>query len=151
CDGAQRVVISVDQYRSPQDAASAYERAFQLSREAPGARGEPVPDLGQRAFLGVATQGQEAHGGGGALHGDRIVTVTLQGYDATTENRAKVAALIRKQAVKRPRSGTAQDNDRGPRTFTEDSCGISPSQRHALPVLVWTGTTKEKSRGRCCC
>jgi len=54
-DGSQRVVISVDQYRGPRDAASAYQRAFQLSREVPGARGEPVPDLGQRAFLGVAT------------------------------------------------------------------------------------------------
>jgi hypothetical protein len=34
-----------------------------------------------------------------------------------------------------------------PKTFTEVSCGISPSHRHAVPVLVWTRTTKEKSRG----
>jgi hypothetical protein len=100
-DGSQRVVISVDQYRSPQDASSAYQQAFQLSREVPGARGEPVPDLGQRAFIGVATQGSETHVGGGSLYGDRIVTVTLQGYDGTPENRAKVAALIRNQAAKR--------------------------------------------------
>jgi hypothetical protein len=98
-DGAQRVVISVDQYRSPQDASSAYQQAFQLSQKVPGARGEPVPDLGERAFLGVATQGKETHVGGGALYGDRIVTVTLQGYDGTTENRAKVTALIRNQAA----------------------------------------------------
>ena len=45
-----------------------------------------MPDLGQRAFIGVATQGQETHVGG-ALDGDRIVTVTLQGYDGTTEDR----------------------------------------------------------------
>ena len=58
-----------------------------------------MPDLGQRASIGVATQGKETHVGGGALYGDRIVTVTLQGYDATTENRAKVTALIRNQAA----------------------------------------------------
>jgi membrane protease YdiL (CAAX protease family) len=100
-DGSQRVVISVDQYRSPQDASSAYQQAIQLSLEVPGARCEPVPDLGQRAFLGVATQGQETHVGGGALSGGRIVTVTLQGYDGTPENRAKVTALIRNQAAAR--------------------------------------------------
>jgi hypothetical protein len=97
-DGSQRVVISVDQYPSPQDAESAYQQAFQLSQEVPGAKGEPVADLGQRAFIGVATQGNETHVGGGALYGDRIVTVTLQGYDGTKENRAKVMALLRKQA-----------------------------------------------------
>src|SRR5262245_58373007 len=35
-DGSQRVVISVDQYRSPQDASSAYQQAFQASQEVPG-------------------------------------------------------------------------------------------------------------------
>src|SRR5262249_16069591 len=98
-DGSQRVVISVDQYRGPQDASSAYQQAFQASQELPGARFQPVPDLGQRAFIGVATQGNETHVGGGALDGERIVTVTLQGYDGTKENRAKVATIIRKQAA----------------------------------------------------
>jgi hypothetical protein len=98
-DGSQRVVISVDQYQTPQGASSAYQQAFQASQEVPGAKGEPVSDLGQRAFIGVATQGNETHVGGGALYGDRIVTVTLQGYDGTQENRAKVIALIRKQAA----------------------------------------------------
>jgi hypothetical protein len=98
-DGLQRVVISVDQYPSPQDASTAYEQAFQASQKVPGAKGEPVPDLGQRAFLGVATQGNETHVGGGALYGGLIVTVTLQGYDGTKENTAKVVALIRKQAA----------------------------------------------------
>jgi hypothetical protein len=99
--GPQRVVISVDQYQSPRVAASAYQQAFQLSQKVPGARGEPVPGLGQRAFIGVATQGNESHVGGGALYGDTIVTVTLQGYDGTNENKAKVRALIRKQAAAR--------------------------------------------------
>ena len=99
-DGSQRAVISVDKYPSPKEASSAYEQAFQMSQEVPGAKGEPVSELGQRAFIGVATQGNETHVGGGALYGDLIVTVTLQGYDGTKENKAKVAAIIRKQAAK---------------------------------------------------
>jgi membrane protease YdiL (CAAX protease family) len=99
-DGSQRVVISVDQYPSPAEASSAYQQAFQMSQEVPGAKGEPVSDLGQRAFIGVATQGNETHVGGGALYGDLIVTVTLQGYDGTKGNKAKVTAIIRKQAAK---------------------------------------------------
>jgi hypothetical protein len=66
-----------------------------------GQRRGPGSGPNQRAFIGVATQGSETHVGGGALDGDRIVMVTLQGYDGTTENRAKVAALIRKQAAAR--------------------------------------------------
>jgi hypothetical protein len=100
-DGSKRVVISVDQYPGPQDASPAYQQAFQASQEVPGAKGDPVSDLGQRAFLGVATQGNETHVGGGALYDDLIVTVTLQGYDGTQENRAKVIAIIRKQAAAR--------------------------------------------------
>jgi hypothetical protein len=98
-DGAQRVVISVDRYSNPEVASAAYQQAFQLSQKVPGAEGEPVPGLGQRAFLGVATQGNETHVGGGALYDDTIVTVTLQGYDGTKENKAKVSALIRRQAA----------------------------------------------------
>jgi hypothetical protein len=98
--GSQRVVISVDQYLSPEAASSAFQQAFQGSVEVPGAKGETVSDLGERALLGVATQGNETHVGGGALFGDRIVSVTLQGYDGTAENRAKVISLIRKQAAK---------------------------------------------------
>jgi hypothetical protein len=98
-DGSQRVVISVDQYPSPQGASSAYQQAFEASQEVPGVKGEAVSDLGQRAFIGVATQGNETHVGGGALYGDLIVTVTLQGYDGTMENKARVTAIIRKQAA----------------------------------------------------
>jgi hypothetical protein len=100
-DGSQRVVVSVDQYKSPQDASSAFQQASRMSQEVPGARGGSVSDLGQRAFIGVATQGNETHVCGGALFGDIIVTVTLQGYDGTKENRAKVAAIIRKQSATR--------------------------------------------------
>jgi len=99
-DGSQRVVISIDQYRTTEAASAAYQQAFQMSQEVPGAKGEPVSNLGQRAFIGVATQGKETHVGGGALYRDVIVTVTLQGYDGTKENKARVTAIILKQAAK---------------------------------------------------
>jgi hypothetical protein len=99
-DGSQRVVISIDHYPSVKEAAAAYEQAFQMSQKVPGAKGAPVSNVGQRAFIGVATQGKETHVGGGALYRDMIVTVTLQGYDGTKENRARVTAIIVKQAAK---------------------------------------------------
>jgi hypothetical protein len=98
-DGSQRVVISVAQYPSSEDAASTYQQAVQGSLEAPGGAGETVSDLGEEAFIGTSAQGDETHVGGGALYGDLIVNVTLQGYDGTTENKAKVTELIRMQAA----------------------------------------------------
>jgi hypothetical protein len=98
--GSQRVVISIDHYPSVKEAAAAYEQAFQMSQKVPGAKGAPVSNVGQRAFIGVATQGKETHVGGGALYRDMIVTVTLQSYDGTKENRARVTAIIVKQAAK---------------------------------------------------
>jgi hypothetical protein len=98
-DGSQRVVISVDQYQSSEDASSTYQEAVQGSKEAPGGEGETVSDLGEKAFIGVSAQGNETHVGGGALYGDLIVNVTLQGYEGTNENKAKVTQLIRMQAA----------------------------------------------------
>ena len=98
-DGSQRVVISIDQYPNQQDASSAYEQAYLASQNVPGVKGESVSDLGQRAFIGIVTQGKETHVGGGALYGEYIITVTLQGYDGTKENSTKVVSLIRKQAA----------------------------------------------------
>jgi hypothetical protein len=97
-DGSQRAVISVDKYNSPEEASSAYQEASQKSQEVPGVSGsETVSDLGDGAFIGVVTQGDETHVGGGALYGDLIVAATLQGYDGTDENKAKVTELLRKQ------------------------------------------------------
>ena len=98
-DGSQRVVISVAQYQSSEEASSAYQKAVQGSKEAPGGEGETVSDLGEEAFIGVSAQGNETHVGGGALFGDLIVNVTLQGYDGTNENKAKVTELIGMQAA----------------------------------------------------
>ena len=65
----------------------------------PGGAGEALSNLGEQAFIGVSAQGDETHVGAGALYGDLIVNVTLQGYDGTTENRARVTELIRMEAA----------------------------------------------------
>jgi hypothetical protein len=98
-DGSRRVVISVAQYPSAQDASAAYTVAVQGSLAAPGGTGAAVSNLGEQAFIGSSAQGGETHVGGGALYGDLIVTVTLQGYDGTADNRASVTALIRMEAA----------------------------------------------------
>jgi len=98
-DGAQRVVISVAQYQSADVASSAYRAAVQGSLEAPGGTGGAVSNLGEAGFVGASAQGGESHVGGGALYGDLIVNVTLQAYDGTTENLAKVSELIRMEAA----------------------------------------------------
>jgi hypothetical protein len=98
-DGSRRVVISVALYQSIQDASSAYLAAVQGSLAAPGGAGEALSNLGEQAFIGVSAQGDETHVGAGALYGDLIVNVTLQGYDGTTENRARVTELIRMEAA----------------------------------------------------
>ena len=98
-DSSQRVVISVAQYQSSEDASSAFQEAVQGSLEAPGGEGETVSGLGEEAFIGVSAQGDETHAGGGALYGELIVNVTLQGYEGTNEDKAKVTELIRMQAA----------------------------------------------------
>jgi hypothetical protein len=107
-DGSQRLVVSIDHYPTAEDASTAYQRAFQMSQKVPGAKGELVSNLGQRAFIGVATQGKETHVGGGALYRDMIVSATLQGYEGTQENKAKVTAIILKQAARRKPSANGK-------------------------------------------
>jgi hypothetical protein len=97
--GSQRVVISVARYQSSEDASSTFQEAVQGSLEAPGGEGETVSDLGEKAFIGTSARGNETHVGGGALYGELIVNVTLQGYDGTNKNKAKVTELIRMQAA----------------------------------------------------
>jgi hypothetical protein len=98
-DSSQRVVISVAHYQSSEDASSAFQEAVEGSLEAPGGEGETVSDLGEKAFIGTSARGNETHVGGGALYGELIVNVTLQGYDGTNKNKAKVTELIRMQAA----------------------------------------------------
>ncbi len=98
-DGSQRVVISVAQYPSSEDASSTFQQAVQGSLEAPGGAGEIVSGLGEEALIGTSAQGGETHVGGGARYGYLIVNATLQGYDGTDENKAKVTEIIRRQAA----------------------------------------------------
>src|SRR4051812_45153724 len=97
-DGQQRLVLSVDRYQSAATASAAFQEGAEMSREVPGVEGEAVPDLGEAAFIGVVTQGDETHVSGGALFGGLIVNSTLQGYEGTDTNKATVAELINRQA-----------------------------------------------------
>jgi hypothetical protein len=98
-DGSQRVVISVAQYRSAEDASSTHWEAVQGSLDAPGGSGGAVSNLGEQAFVGASAQDDESHVGGGALYGHLIVNVTLQAYEGTVENMARVSELIRMEAA----------------------------------------------------
>ena len=70
-----------------------------MSRNVPGVKGEAVSDLGDGAFIGVVTQGDETHVGGGAVFGDLIVNATLQSYEGSDANKAIVTELIRRLAA----------------------------------------------------
>jgi hypothetical protein len=97
-DGEHRIVLSVDQYRDAGDASSAFENAFRMSQEVPGVTTEKVDELGEAALIGIVTQGEETHVGGGALFGTLIVNATMQAFEGTDTNKDIVAELIRKQA-----------------------------------------------------
>lgn len=96
-DSSKKVTITVDQYTSPTDAASAYREAVQKSKIVPGFKPVSAPDLGQNAFIGTVTQGDETHIGLGALQGTLIVGATLVGYDPTADNIDKLVSLTREE------------------------------------------------------
>lgn len=95
----QHVVISVARYSSRAEALQAYETAVQASIDAPGGQGERIQGVGEQAFLGNSAQGVEEHVGGGALFGDQIVTVTLQNFPATEQNKARVVDLMLREGA----------------------------------------------------
>jgi hypothetical protein len=96
-DSLKKVTITVDQYASPTDASSAYQEAVQKSKIVPGFKPVSAPDLGQNAFIGTVTQGEETHIGLGALDGTLIVATTLVGYDPTPASIAKLISLTREE------------------------------------------------------
>src|SRR5205814_7099623 len=53
----------------------------------------PRRNLGQNAFIGTVTQGDETHIGLGALQGTLIVGATLVGYDPTPDNIGKLVSV----------------------------------------------------------
>jgi len=78
-DGKKKVTLSVDQYASTSDAASAYQSAVQGSKAAPGFNPAATPSLGQEAFAGTSQVGDEMHFGLGARDGRLIMSATLAG------------------------------------------------------------------------
>jgi hypothetical protein len=96
-DSSKKVTISVDQYASANDASSAYQEAVQKSKTVPGFKPVSAQNLGQNAFIGTVTQGEETHIGLGTLHGTLIVGATLVGYDPTQGNIAKLLSLTREE------------------------------------------------------
>jgi len=78
-DGKKKVTLSVDQYASTSDAASAYQSAVQGSKAAPGFNPAATPSLGQEAFAGTSQVGDEMHFGLGARDGRLIMSATHAG------------------------------------------------------------------------
>ena len=78
-DGKKKVTLSVDQYASTSDAASAYQSAVQGSKAAPGFNHAATPSLGQEAFAGTSQVGDEMHFGLGARDGRLIMSATHAG------------------------------------------------------------------------
>ncbi|UNM99193.1 hypothetical protein [Rhodococcus opacus] len=92
----RRVTVSVDRYPSTDAAATAFEQAIDKSEVVPGFAALPAPaDVGDKAFAGSVTQGEDTHIGYGALAGEYVIGVTSAGYPATTENVEKLAGLTR--------------------------------------------------------
>ena len=110
-DSSKRVTITVDQYATPTDASSAYQEAVQKSKTVPGFEPVSASDLGQNAFIGTVTQGDEIHIGLGTLQGTLIVGATLVGYDRTPDNIAKLVSVTREEeaAAKTALDRKAQD------------------------------------------
>jgi hypothetical protein len=96
-DSSKKVTISVDRYASSSEASSAYQEAVQKSKIVPAFKPVSAPNLGQNAFIGTVTQGEETHIGLGALHATLIVGATLVGYDPASGNIAKLLSLTREE------------------------------------------------------
>jgi hypothetical protein len=110
-DSSKKMTITVDQYASPTDASSAYQEAVQKSKIVPGFEPVSASDLGQNAFIGTVTQGNETHIGLGTLQGTLIIGATLVGYDPTPDNIAKLVSVTREEeaAAKAALDRKAQD------------------------------------------
>jgi hypothetical protein len=96
-DSSKKVTITVDHYASPTDASLAYQEAVQKSKTVPGFKPVSAPDLGQNAFIGTVTRGDETHIGLGTLQGTLVVGATLLGYDPTPDNIAKLVSVTREE------------------------------------------------------
>ncbi|GAB4051240.1 hypothetical protein [Catellatospora paridis] len=98
-DGSKKVTISVDEYATPADAATGYQKAVELSRAVPDVKAVPVPSLGEQAFAGSVTQHGQTHVGLGVLDGKLVLGATIAGYEATPDNIAKLTELARAEVT----------------------------------------------------
>ncbi|MCZ4558934.1 hypothetical protein O4215_25565 [Rhodococcus maanshanensis] len=104
-DDGKKVTVSVDRYPGPDSASTAFEEAIDKSEAVQGFAALPPPiDVGDRAFAGTVSQGDDTHIGYGALAGEYVIGVTSAGYPATIENTAKLIDLTREAVGK---AGTA--------------------------------------------
>lgn len=93
-DGKKKVTLSVDQYATANDAASAYQTAVEGSKDAPGFKPAAAPNLGEEAFAGTSQVGAEMHFGIGARDGRLIMSATHAGdIPVTPENSDKLTTL----------------------------------------------------------
>ena len=88
------MTLSVDQYATASDAASAYQTAVEGSKAAPGFKPAASPNLGQEAFAGTSRVGSETHFGLGARDGRLIMSATHAGdIPVTPENSNSLITL----------------------------------------------------------
>lgn len=93
-DRKKKVTLSIDQYASASDAASAYQTAVQGSKAAPGFNPAAAPSLGQEAFAGTSQVGAEMHFGLGARDGRLIISATHAGdIPVTPDNSNNLISL----------------------------------------------------------
>lgn len=97
-DGSKKVILSVDQYANPGDALIAYQETTK-KLQVPELTPIAVSNIGQDVFAGILTQGEETRVTMNALDGDLLVGAMLVGFDASTDNIAKLAALTRKEVA----------------------------------------------------
>ena len=107
---SRKVTLSVDRYSKRKRASSAFREAVRKSKQIPGFKPLPKPKVGQKAFAGTVTQGDETHVGVIALQGSLIMQSTIAGYQATDSNVSRIVRVTRKQVAaakrkcsKRPR------------------------------------------------
>jgi hypothetical protein len=92
-DGKKKVTVSIDQYASASDAASAYQTAVQGSKAAPGFNPAAAPK-GEEAFAGTSQVGDEMHFGLGARDGRLIMSATHAGdIPVTPDNTSNLISL----------------------------------------------------------
>jgi hypothetical protein len=102
-DSSRKVTLSVDRYAKPKPASTAFKEAVRKSKEVRGFKPLPKPNVGQKAFAGTVTQGDETHVGIIALQGSLIMQSTIAGYKATDSNVSRIVRLTRKQVARAKR------------------------------------------------